>query len=204
MTERLSRAQRQEATRARLLDAAEKLFGDRGIHQTSLDGIAAEAGLTKGAIYANFGSKKDLIATILERKLAEGDSDVASRESLAGWATALGASFASNVERPEVRRFGMAVVELWLYGMREQDGREAVVDWLRTIRQRNGQEASVLAGGDLPMPIEHLAALMTALDVGIAMQHYLDPGAVPADVYRVGLEAIMRGAGNGAVAEPRP
>jgi AcrR family transcriptional regulator len=191
MTERLTRAQQQEVTRTRLLDAAEKLFGDRGIHQTSLDGIAAAAGLTKGAIYANFGSKKELIAAILERKLAD-DHPVAPRDSLAGWATALGASFASNVERPEVRRFGMALIELWLYGMREEGDRDAVAGWLRTIRERNGEEATALAAGDLPMPIEQLAALMTALDVGVAMQHYLDPGAVPADVYRVGLEAIMR------------
>jgi AcrR family transcriptional regulator len=196
MTERLTRAQQQEVTRTRLLDAAEKLFGDRGIHQTSLDHIAAEAGLTKGAIYANFGSKRELIEAILERKLAAGDPDE-SPDSLAGWATALGASFSSNVERPEIRRFGMALIELWLYGLREPAGRGMVVEWLRTIRERNGQEATALAGGELPMPIDQLAALMTALDVGVAMQHYLDPEAVPADTYRVGLEAIMRRPGPG-------
>jgi len=145
----------------------------------------------------------DLIAAILERKLAEDDHPVAPRDSLAGWAAALGESFSSNVERPEVRRFGMALVELWLYGMREQDGRVAVADWLRTIRERNGKQAAALAAGDPPMPIEQLAALMTALDVGVAMQHYLDPDAVPADVYRVGLAAVVRPPEDGAVAGPR-
>jgi AcrR family transcriptional regulator len=207
MTERLTRAQQQQRTRERLLDAAETLFGDRGIHQTSLDEIAAAAGLTKGAIYANFGGKKDLIAAILDRRLDTGEQ-VDPRASLAGWAAALGASFESTVERPETRRFGLAFIELWLYGMREEGGRAAVVEWLRAIRELNGKEATELAGADLPMPAEQLAALMTAVDIGVAIQHYIDPEAVPTSVYRAGLEALIGkrtgqdGRSGGAVRRP--
>jgi AcrR family transcriptional regulator len=190
MTERLTRAQQQQANRTRLMDAAEVLFAERGIHPTSLDQIAAAAGLTKGAIYANFGSKKDLIEAILERRLAD-DGPAVPQESLAGWAATLGACFESNVAQAEVRRFGMAFIEFCLYGMREESGRGAVVRWLRTVRELNGKEAADLAGGDPPMPVERLAALMTALDIGVAMQHYLDPEGVPADVYTTGLQAIM-------------
>ena len=191
MTERLTRAQQQERTRERLLDAAETLIGDRGIHQTSLDEIAAAAGLTKGAIYANFGGKKDLIAAILKRKLATGEP-VATPSSLAGWATALGANYAENIGRPEIRRFGLVFLEFWLQAMREEDDRAAVGQWLRTIRESNAKEATELAGDDLPMPVEQFAALMTALDIGVAIQHFIDPKAVPADVYGAGLAAIMR------------
>src|SRR4051812_49564051 len=102
MTERLTRAEQQAVTRARLLDSAETLFGDRGIHRSSLDDIAAAAGLTKGAVYANFGSKKDLIAAILERKLASDDGAGAHPPagSLPAWADHLGASYEANVGRP--------------------------------------------------------------------------------------------------------
>jgi len=193
MTERLTRAQQQEVTRARLLDAAETLFGDRGIHQTSLDEIARAAGLTKGAIYANFGSKKDLIAAILERKLAsdDGAGPQPPGETLPAWVDLLGASYETNVGRPEIHRFAMAFVELWLYGMREQSGRASVSQWLRTVRAANAEEATRLAGDDLPMPADQLAALMLALDIGVGLQHWLDPEAVPADTYRAGLKAIM-------------
>jgi AcrR family transcriptional regulator len=193
MTERLTRAQQQERTRERLLNAAETLFGDRGIHQTSLDQIAAAAGLTKGAIYANFGSKKELIAAILDRKLTEDDGEPHEPlSSLDGWASSLGDSYSVNVERPEIRRFALAMIELWLYGMREDAGRAPVAEWLRTIRALNSKKAESLATGELPMPVDQLAALMTALDIGVAMQHYLDPEAVPPEVYRAGLEAVMR------------
>ncbi|MEU8231966.1 TetR family transcriptional regulator [Actinoplanes sp. NPDC048967] len=193
MTQRLTRAQQQEVTRARLLDAAETLFGDRGIHQTSLDEIARAAGLTKGAIYANFGSKKDLITAILERKLAadDGAGDRPPGEALPAWADVLGASYERNVGRPEIQRFAMAFVELWLYGMREESSREPVGQWLRTVRASSAEELTELAGDDLPVPAEQLAALVLALDIGVGLQHWLDPEAVPADTYRAGLRALF-------------
>jgi AcrR family transcriptional regulator len=190
MTERLSRAQQQEVTRTRLLDAAEKLFGDRGIHQTSLDGIAAAAGLTKGAIYANFAGKDDLIAAILERKLT-GEHPVDPALTPAGWADDLGESYERNVGTPEVRRFALALVEFWLLGMRDERSREAVVRWLRTVRELNGKEAVEVAGADLAMPADRIGALMAALDIGIAMQHLIDPQGVPAELYQTGLRAIL-------------
>lgn len=56
-----------EATRNLLLDAAEKVFNEKGVAQTSLAEIAATAGLTRGAIYWHFESKADLFHAMLER-----------------------------------------------------------------------------------------------------------------------------------------
>lgn len=190
MAERLTRAQQQEVTRARLLDAAEALFGDRGIHQTSLDEIAASAGLTKGAIYANFGSKNDLIAAILERKLSSDEPHPPSR-SLAAWVGRLGDSYESNVDRAEIRRFAMAFVEFWLYGMRNESARASLTHWLQTVREAHAKEATALAGDDLPLPADQLATLLLALDIGVGLQRWLDPQAVPTEVYTTGLKAIL-------------
>lgn len=56
-----------EATRHLLLDAAEKVFNEKGVAQTSLADIAAAAGLTRGAIYWHFESKADLFHAMMER-----------------------------------------------------------------------------------------------------------------------------------------
>lgn len=56
-----------EATRHLLLDAAEKVFNEKGVAQTSLADIATAAGLTRGAIYWHFESKADLFHAMLER-----------------------------------------------------------------------------------------------------------------------------------------
>lgn len=56
-----------QATRHRLLDAAECLFHRNGVSQTSLQHIATEAGATRGAIYWHFKDKADLFNAMMER-----------------------------------------------------------------------------------------------------------------------------------------
>ena len=56
-----------EATRHLLLDAAERVFNEKGVARTSLAEIAAAAGMTRGAIYWHFKNKADLFHAMLER-----------------------------------------------------------------------------------------------------------------------------------------
>lgn len=49
-----------EVTRQLLLDAAERLFSEKGVSSTSLSEIAEAAGVTRGAIYWHFTNKVDL------------------------------------------------------------------------------------------------------------------------------------------------
>lgn len=75
MPKALTRDELQAQTRDLVLDAARRVFLDRGYHATSVAKIAEEAGRTQGSIYGNFASKEDLCLQILriqyERKLAE-------------------------------------------------------------------------------------------------------------------------------------
>ena len=56
-----------EETRTALLTAARELFGADGYAATSLDGIAARAGVTKGALYHHFRGKADLFQAVYEQ-----------------------------------------------------------------------------------------------------------------------------------------
>ncbi len=55
-------------TRERILDAAERLFGDRGVVATSLRDITAEAGVNVASVNYHFGSKEALLVNVLERR----------------------------------------------------------------------------------------------------------------------------------------
>lgn len=55
------------ATRARILDAAELLFHSQGVSATSLQDVAASAGVTRGAVYWHFSDKADLFNAMMER-----------------------------------------------------------------------------------------------------------------------------------------
>lgn len=56
-----------DATRAALIDAAERVFHRRGVSRASLAEIAAEAGASRGAIYWHFQDKADLFNAMMDR-----------------------------------------------------------------------------------------------------------------------------------------
>jgi TetR/AcrR family acrAB operon transcriptional repressor len=56
-------------TRNRILDAAEKVFFEKGVSHTTLADIALEAGVTRGAIYWHFANKGDLFTAMFDRSL---------------------------------------------------------------------------------------------------------------------------------------
>lgn len=66
-----TRQEKKERTRALLIDAGVNLVRERGLFGSSLDAIAEAAGLTKGAIYSNFGSKAEFFYELLERIFGE-------------------------------------------------------------------------------------------------------------------------------------
>src|SRR3954463_6718695 len=60
---------RKRDTRSRILDVAEKLFGEQGLDRVSIRDITRGAKANLAAIYYHFGSKKDLIAAVFERRV---------------------------------------------------------------------------------------------------------------------------------------
>lgn len=59
-----------EQTRERILDAAEKLFAEKGFYETAMDEIVQAAQISKGGVYFHFPSKEKLFFALLD-KLAE-------------------------------------------------------------------------------------------------------------------------------------
>jgi AcrR family transcriptional regulator len=60
-----------EETRAKLIQAARKAFAAKGYAGSSMDDLTAEAGLTRGALYHNFGDKKGLLQAVIDQMDAE-------------------------------------------------------------------------------------------------------------------------------------
>ncbi|WP_315837893.1 TetR/AcrR family transcriptional regulator [Bradyrhizobium prioriisuperbiae] len=65
------RAQMMEETRAKLIRAARKAFAANGYAAASMDDLTADAGLTRGALYHNFGDKKGLLQAVIDQIDAE-------------------------------------------------------------------------------------------------------------------------------------
>lgn len=202
MPERMSRQQRQQETRTRLLDAAERMFAERGIHGASLDDVAADAGLTKGAVYSNFTSKADLLLGLMQRRQAE---DVVDAEGILadtsrpaeGRFHSLGKAYAHGVGKARSRQYAMLLLEFWLYGMRDPTAQTQAAEMLRSSRA--GTRAAIEThhhNHTSRLSPTQLATLTTALDIGLAVQHLIDPEEVPGELYGTAMQLIS-GAGTG-------
>lgn len=60
-----------QVRRADLLDAAERCFAERGYHETTVDAIAERAGVSKGAFYWHFDTKRDAFTALVDRMAGE-------------------------------------------------------------------------------------------------------------------------------------
>src|SRR3984957_19712564 len=68
---RTGQAERTRTTRRKLLDAAMRIFAQEGFEAARLEDIAAGAGYTRGAFYANFKSKEDIFFALFEEWVRE-------------------------------------------------------------------------------------------------------------------------------------
>jgi AcrR family transcriptional regulator len=188
---RLSRKEKQAETRHRLLDAGERVFLRRGLQGSSVEEVAAEAGYTRGAFYSNFKSKEELFVELLHARVYDRYAELAKqsqeqpgtpRERLR-W----GAERLRDVQRDEQ---GSWLFRLWLecltQAARDEEFRKlAATFWSGNRALLAGQiEATYRELADEPpLPPDQLATAMIALDVGLAVQHLVDPDAVSLDVY---------------------
>ncbi|MEA2201946.1 MAG: hypothetical protein QOI89_2542 [Solirubrobacteraceae bacterium] len=192
------RSARKAETRARLLEAAARVYARRGFGGATLDEVAAEAGFTKGAVYAHFGSKENLLLALMEEHLA---GQVAEQVALFDrgqitWERPLAGS-ARWMERLEENPDPFRLfVELWVYAQRDERLRRRLADGLDTLRATFARFAAASAAdaGVEPPPhaTEQFANVVVALGVGLPMLRLIDPEAVPASLLGTVLSVLIR------------
>ena len=102
------RQETMEETRGKLIAAARKAFAEKGYSAASMDELTASVGLTRGALYHNFGDKRGLMAAVVDQI----DTEMASRaqrigaRSAGAWLGMLaeGVAYIEMALDPEVQR----------------------------------------------------------------------------------------------------
>jgi AcrR family transcriptional regulator len=194
------RSARKAETRARLLDAAARVYAKRGFGGATLDEVAAEAGFTKGAVYGHFGSKENLLLALLEEHLAE---QVADQMALfdrgrTTWERPLAGSdrWMEDLDRdPDAFRL---FVELWVQAQRDERLRERLAggfELLRATFMRFAADGAADAGLEPPPEASEqlqFANVMLGLGIGLAMLKLTEPDTVPASLFGAVLSVLIR------------
>jgi TetR/AcrR family transcriptional regulator, acrAB operon repressor len=174
------------ATRERLLDAAERVFRERGVTRTSLAEIATAAGVTRGAVYWHFRDKADLFHAMCDRATLPLD---ALFEEAGAAATAEPLATLRNLCVGALRRLAtdartQVVFEVIFHKTELVDELAGVAtshqqERCRCVDQIAGILGRCAATGELPPNIDtELAAHgLNALMVGIMHEWVLNPSA---------------------------
>ena len=109
-----------ERTRTEIVQAAQRVFARKGYEGAAVADIAAEAGFTKGALYANFPSKEELFLTVL-RELARQQDELFDKYRRENKPPDFVYTTNFSEEEKEILLINM---ESWIYAVRHPEARE--------------------------------------------------------------------------------
>jgi AcrR family transcriptional regulator len=195
----LTREDKRQANRARILQAARKVFGRLGYRGATIEGIADEAALSNGAVYYNFENKEDLFLALLDEWRAELLRDVES--AFAGPADGGAPALQLQKEVRQIlatlrrsREWRLLLLEFVTYAARNAKFRARFVAGRRKFKAAltNALEERIAALGVQPgLPAEHLALLVTALVNGLSVDELTEPGTVPDGLLGEAVSALL-------------
>src|SRR5271154_3758313 len=175
-------AARTAATRRKLLLAAEQTFARDGYEAARLEDIAARAGYTRGAFYANFESKEDIFFALLEqtvaRRIAEVNELLERHDNPRQRLRALREHYAQIAKD---RRLALLSLEFKLFAIRHPEAHARLRVRQRRFRTSGGELLGRLAkitGRKLPISSTAAAAGLGALSNALLLEHRVDNATV--------------------------
>ncbi|MBB5164712.1 TetR/AcrR family transcriptional regulator [Mycobacterium sp. AZCC_0083] len=179
--------------RQRILQAATSEFAGKGFAGTTIDAIADAAGFTKGAVYSNFGSKDDLFFALLDLQIecrVEAVSALADKAGARPSAKDVGDLLMTGLL--ENRDWQMLFAEYWLRAMRDPEVRVRFTEHRRSMRASIEDAVGRLDTSGIDPATA--TVLILALNNGLSIEEFSDPGSVPHDLFGTVLAAIERNA----------
>lgn len=188
---RLTRVEQKAMTRQEILAAGEQVFRRQGFHRATVEMIAAEAGYTKGAFYANFSSKEDLFLTLVEPRLQARSRTIdklqASKDIYKD-VTDVSRDFMAYIgDQPDWQR---AFLEFIVFASSEphlRDRLEQVQQPLRHALANVAEDRWELSRADADI----VATTVWAISIGAAIESLQSGSAAAVAALQLGLESLL-------------
>lgn len=194
MTTRLTRPESQARTRAELIATARDLLLANGYANTSLERVAETAGYSKGAVYSNFSSKKEICLEVLELIRTTKVGEVANVLTAAVELDGQIAAFQTWAEKTlgDVG-WTMLEFEFMVVARDDADLRASLVCSLGAVRSVVAsllEELTSSAGVTLPVSASDAANTLLSLGIGLGIQRAVDP-SISAQPITDGLRMLL-------------
>jgi len=176
---RTRQTERTRATRRKLLDAAKRIFAQDGFEAARLEDIAAGAGYTRGAFYANFKSKEDIFFALFEEWVRERiESLTTALRRHSDPAEKLVALRTHYAELATDRRLVLISMEFKLFALRHPEAHARLRSRHRRVRASFGELFSELMsalGKAIPIAYPAASSSLGAVAQGLLLEHLVDP-----------------------------
>lgn len=187
---------KQQQTRSQLLEGAARVFARRGYHVATLEEVAAEVGLTKGAVYSNFESKERLFLELVDIEISKRVREIRAVADAAGSPAMLAREAERRFQRfvREEPHWPLLFYEFFSYGARNQELREEFVARRRALYEviaRAVKRQARTLGVKPAWPPEQIAVVIEALMNGLAFIRVIDPQTVPEGLFGGVMERVM-------------
>jgi len=178
--------QKTEATKQRLLRAARQIFARDGFDAARIEDIAAKAGFTRGAFYANFSTKEDLFFALLEQQSTQHMERLRGlMEACSNEQERLEALRTYYATRAADKQWSILVLEFKLFALRHAKLRAKLAEAHRRIRTKmklEGIQCLLPAQLQRPQKSKELRKIvLEALLNGLMLEHAYDPKAITGD-----------------------
>ena len=167
---------KRKLTRARVVAAAAAVIAEKGFHRSTLDEIAARAGLTKGAVYSSFASKDELFLTVLEENPIQLKPRLKAGMSRPEYFHALGEAAAALL--PQARAQGAFFAEFFLYALTHEEMRERLAERYEARFREEAPAVPLAASESMGLTAREMSGLVQALSLGLLFQHTLTPAEI--------------------------
>lgn len=172
---------RTEATRKKLLTAAEKIFARTGYEAARLEDIAAAAGYTRGAFYANFDSKEDIFFALLEAWISEKISSLTSLlTQLDSREARVSALRQHYLEMAYDRRMVLLSLEYKLFAVRHPEAHARIRARQERLKECGAEILKLVSGPRSHVGISNRAAAtaLGGLSHSLLLERLVNPGSV--------------------------
>jgi len=176
-----------EARRRQILDAARRRFAANGFHQTSMQDVLAESGLSAGAVYRYFAGKEDIIGAIAEEAVGALRASFASDDDHLTIAEIVARALAAVDARAAEDDVGRLALQVWAEAARSETLRRRLAKAVRQARAALRDRIARQYGPDVDA--EALAVVVVALLPGYLHAKVI-VGDVDAEGYLRGVDAL--------------
>lgn len=162
-----------------ILNAALRVFAEKGLNQATMSDVAGAAGLSKGTVYLYFDDKDDLIYSALVTSLEQGfgnlemilDSDGEVKSQILDWVQEIASQMADSATYLSIG------FEFYALANRRPEIRERLQKYYQQFRQLLAEviQKGISQGEFQPVEADSIAVALIALFEGFNVLWFIEP-----------------------------